>query len=126
MSQALADLPARLPVWLALSDLYLDTEVAAFHPHIVRTLAASPYALDELEYILLHEVHPLLRRNLAGVSGEWAGFDPDWLVASILRRLERPRWWRALSDGWLRGMVRAEWDALRPRIAAARAAAPPL
>jgi hypothetical protein len=38
----------RRPVWIALSDLFLDTDVRLHYASIVGVLAASPCSLDQL------------------------------------------------------------------------------
>lgn len=88
------DVAHRLPVWLALSELYLDTELSsAALAHIAAVLAASPYTIGELRYILLHEVHPACVANLLTVAGVWSGFDADWLRQRIQDRSRaRLRW----------------------------------
>ena len=88
------DLANRLPVWTALSEIYLDTELSPDQLELLaKTLAASPYSRDELEHILLAELHPVLAMNLLAVAGVWAGFDAGWLQARILARSgARFRW----------------------------------
>jgi hypothetical protein len=114
------EVPAsRVPVWLALSELYLDTDVSAFHADITRTLAASPYSLEALQAILFDEVHPALHTNLLQVAGEWAGFDEDWLLAHLHAVCARPLWRRRLSRLSL-GLVRDDWHAIRAQIQALR------
>lgn len=109
------DIEARTPVWAALSDLYLDTDVARFYDHIVETLAASPYPLDELERILFREIHPALYPNLLSVAGEWAGFDEDWLTARILAiRVQSS--WRHCASRLFEREIRDIWRQLAPRI----------
>ena len=49
---------SRIPVWRALSELYLDTDAAALYPQIAETLADSPYALDALHDMLRYDIHP--------------------------------------------------------------------
>ena len=121
------ELEARRPVWLALSDLYLDTGVQLFREGNARTLAASPYGLDELDAILREEVHPACEVNLTCVAGEWAGFDADWLERRILRGGPPPRtWWqrcwRALILGNLVPVkVPTEWIDWRADVARLRA-----
>ena len=100
-----SDLEGRRPVWLALSDLFLDTDVNLLREGSTRTLAASPYSLEELDAILREEVCPACSFNLREVAGEWAGFDADWLERRILRGGPPPRpWWRRLGRyltlGW--------------------------
>ena len=54
----LSDLDGRRPVWLALSDMFLDTDTALFREANTRQMAESPYSLDELDTILCEEVYP--------------------------------------------------------------------
>lgn len=110
---------ARIPVWNALSDLYLDTDVTLSHDHIVRTLAASPYPLDELHEMLMYDVHPALYRNLMSVAGEWAGFDEVWLVERIATVRRQPRWRRRITH-WFARDIGAQWRTLEPMIRASR------
>ena len=57
MHAASLELERRRPVWAALSDLFLDTELeAADHQRIAHVLAASGYPESELERILCREV----------------------------------------------------------------------
>ena len=113
---------ARVPVWIALSGLYLDTEVEAFHDAIAATLAASPFPLDELQAMLIHDVHPVLFTNLMAPAGVWDGFDEDWLVERIRARGGRRR--RGLS-AWFRSDIDAQWRAVAAKIAALRGHAGP-
>jgi hypothetical protein len=86
MKPAAEDLDNRRRVWEALSDLYLDTDTSLSRQWRANILAACPYSLQELERILIEEVHPVCRSNLLCLAGEWAGFDQQWLEARILRR----------------------------------------
>jgi hypothetical protein len=64
------DIVNRRPVWEALSNLYLDTELSVDDLALMgMQLAASPYTADELECILLTEVHPVCVGNLRQVVG---------------------------------------------------------
>jgi hypothetical protein len=119
-------LATRLPVWQALSEFWLDTELDdGALASIARTLAASPYSLDDLEAIHLHEVAPALHANLASVAGEWAGFDLQLLQqrcqAHALRRA-RPlhRLWVRLLRGRVRALTGRDWSHVRAAIAALR------
>ena len=113
------DADPRIPVWNALSDLYLDTDVTLSHECIVRTLAASPYPLDELHEMLMYDVHPALYPNLMSVAGEWAGFDEAWLVERIATVRRQPRWRRRITH-WFARDIGAQWRTLEPMIRAAR------
>ena len=109
----------RIPIWIALSDLYLDTDVALSHDCIARTLAASPYSLDDLHEMLMYDVHPALYPNLMSVAGEWAGFDEAWLVERIATIRRQPRWRRRISHWFVRD-IGTQWRTLAPMIRAAR------
>lgn len=81
----------RREVWIALSDLFLDTDVRLSFAYIARVAAESKYSLEELEAICRDEVAPIVESNLLEIAGDWAGFPEDWLVGSITRRLaEKP------------------------------------
>ncbi len=122
MPAACDDIDARIPVWVALSDLYLDTDVTLSYDHIVRTLAASPYPLDALHEMLMYDVHPALYMNLMSVAGEWAGFDETWLLERIEAVRRQPRWRRRISH-WFARDIGVQWRALVPMIVDARSAA---
>jgi len=65
-----------MPVWEALSDFFLDTELQeADYQRIASVLTCSSYTIAEIEEILRYEVYPALRWNLLAIAGEWAGFD---------------------------------------------------
>ena len=123
MLTAPSDLACRRPVWLALSDLFLDTDVQLLRAHNTRSLAGSPYSLDELDAILREEVYPAREFNLAQVAGEWAGFGADWLERRILCGGPPPRtWWRYLTLGWIIPVqLPTEWTDWRTEVARLRA-----
>ena len=98
----------RLPVWVALSDFFLDTELdEKDHQRISEVLASSPYSIQDIEDILRFEVYPVLIWNLRSMAGEWAGFDRDWLQEQIQPRLNRRPKIRMPMLQW--GMVRDHW-----------------
>jgi hypothetical protein len=76
-------LKKRKAVWIALSDLFLDTDVSLAYGYIGRVCADSAFTLDELKEILMDEVAPVCSRNLLSVAGEWSGFEEEWLVSAI-------------------------------------------
>lgn len=118
MNAAAADLAARRPVWLALSALYLDTDVREHYAEAARACAASPYSLAELQAILLDEVNPVLHTNTWQPAGVWQAFCPEWLCAEILRRQRQPRWWRRLAG---REVPRHHWPCVAALIQQQRA-----
>ena len=80
-------------MWLALSELWLDTELERPDlERIARVMSDSGLSDAELREAYLLEVAPVVYLNLWSVAGEWAGFDEEWLCSAILRnRRERPR-----------------------------------
>lgn len=76
----------RRDVWIAVSDLFLDTDVRLSYPYVARVLAASPYSMDQLESIFQNEVAPAVESNLFDIAGEWAGFPEAWLIDTITAR----------------------------------------
>lgn len=119
------DLANRQPAWEALADLFLDTDTSLSRAWRVGQLAQAPYSIEQLEWMLVHEVYPVCKYNLWSVAGEWAGFDPDWLRTRILKRLNS-RWRLPPAFNLGRYTVHAslEWRATRQAIQQARKAAP--
>ena len=85
-----AEIAVRRPVWVALSELWLDSVLQDRDlTHIARVLRDSGYDRETLEAILFEEVAPVVYRNLYSVAGEWMGFDEDWLCGEIRGALRR-------------------------------------
>ncbi len=107
----------RMPVWEALSELFLDNELQpADHERIAQALAATDYSVEEIEVILIAEVCPVCRWNMISVAGEWAGFDRDWLREKISPRLgKRPLLWRLFiyRHRWMYGR---HWNKIKTRL----------
>jgi hypothetical protein len=128
------DLAARRPVWLALAELFLDTDVRFGYVAVAAALAESTYSLEELRRILDDEVTPALQGNLLQMAGEWAGFDEEWMVEQVSARVGKRRWlpafvntspdWRAVAG--LVSLLRAlpDDDARKRRASAWRALLP--
>lgn len=123
MRTASEDLANRRVAWEALSDLYLDTDISHARRWRAGKLAPLPYSTDELEGILVEEVHPVCRWNLFCVAGAWAGFDQEWLESKILARLRSPlRNLRCVRLGRLPSEVSCEWNLTKAEISALRKA----
>jgi hypothetical protein len=86
----LEELERRRPVWSALSDLFLDTEVRPAHAWRARVCARSGFDVPALRAIFDDELHPLLYSNPLSLAGEWAGFDDAWLEGAIVSRRALP------------------------------------
>lgn len=120
-----ADLGARVPVWEALSELFLDTDTSLSRRRRATQLAASPYSIEQLEYILVEEVYPVCKYNLWAAAGDWEAINPDWLKSKILGRLSSPfRVFNALNIGRLTVHSSPEWQATKHAVIALRAASP--
>ena len=82
-----AELARREPVWLALSEFYLDTELQPTDFRRIRAVFdQSGYSAQEIRRIDYEEVGPVLYGNLLSVVGEWAGFDEAALLAAVHKR----------------------------------------
>ena len=88
----MTDKQSRHAVWLALSELFLDTT----HSHealqrIEDILRASPFDLATLDHIMRDEVFVVCGPNLFSIAGEWAGFDAAQVIAECtLASTRRP------------------------------------
>ena len=102
----------RMPVWSALSEFFLDTELRDDdHRRIADVLARSPYSESALWEILRFEVYPPCHWNLLHVAGGWAMFGDDGLLERVAPRCgKRPRFtWPLLH----RRMFHEHWDKVR-------------
>ena len=108
----------RRPVWIALSELWLDTELSAADlDRIAGVLRASPYSLEEIDAIHWEEVAPVVWVNALSVAGVWDAFDADWLAERCARAADRRgRWKERLVSRALRAWGHAEYDAVRERL----------
>jgi hypothetical protein len=82
----LSDPSERTPrelLWIALSDLFLDTETRWFLPHVAGLAVRHGFSWSQVQSILEDELTPVLGDNLTDVAGEWAAFDPEWLLKSL-------------------------------------------
>jgi hypothetical protein len=102
----------REDVWVAMSNLYLDTDIELFIEPCASVLADSPFSREELARILFEEVHPALVLNLMSVAGEWGFFEKAWLCERILRQQTARAWRRWLARRLLRKYPRALWPRL--------------
>ncbi len=82
------DINTRKPVWSALSELWLDTELEERDlDRIAEIMFQSGYSIEELHKIYQTEVAPIVYINLLSPAGEWAGFDELWLHEKIISAL---------------------------------------
>lgn len=72
-----SDVEKRLPLWEALSELFLDTELDdTSHGRIAAVIVASGYTPEEIHHILWKEVFPAVGNNLRSVAGSGQVFTP--------------------------------------------------
>ncbi len=112
----------RHAVWIAMSELFLDTEHSpASLRSIFDVLMAAPFDLVTLEGIFVDEVCPVCFSNLRSVAGVWDGFDPDQLIAECQKTKERRPSFARLGRFLRRQAIRThipEWQHLRQRLQA--------
>lgn len=102
------ELERRRPLWSAMSDLFLDTEVRWSVPSVAKACADSGYDAAALERIFWGEVFPEAIGNLLQVAGEWGLLELD--EAALVRRAEAGSRLSPLrhASAW---MVESEWKA---------------
>lgn len=84
------DIENRKPIWAALSEFYLDTELSgADFDRIAIIFKNSGLPAADIRQIDLLEVFPVLRPNLLSVAGVWDGFDEAWLFSECQKRYAR-------------------------------------
>ncbi|WDO14542.1 hypothetical protein MH928_07550 [Flavobacterium sp. WW92] len=83
-------LSERKPIWISLSQFYLDTELKDNDfTDIAFKIIESPYTFEEVKKINQHEIFPVLQNNLLSIADEWAGFDEEWLIEEITKRINK-------------------------------------
>ncbi|MBL8536874.1 MAG: transglycosylase domain-containing protein [Hyphomonadaceae bacterium] len=80
----------RAPVWAALSDLFVDTDVSIFYSDIVQALRKSRFTPEEVEHILFDEVGPVFYTNLIAENRVWSAWPPEQVRDLVLDFLELP------------------------------------
>ena len=122
------EIKTREPIWLALSELWLDTELTERDlNHIASVMAESNYSLGELRDIYLYEVAPVLYPNILSVAGEWAGFDEEWLYGKVKEEVRRSsparRFFHRLKKPLMTYATERHWRALAEKVREQRASA---
>jgi hypothetical protein len=116
------EIARRLPVWAALSNLFLDTQLQPDdHRRIAAAIRRAGYSTAEADAILRDEVTPVFHANLLSFAGEWVSWSDGDVRAAILEGLRRRRttfWPRFTWPGKFRAdrqtaMVRKDWDKVK-------------
>ncbi len=115
------NLSERKKIWIAFSDLFLDTDVSLCYENISDICAKSEYSLAELNNILENEVAPVCSTNLHSVASEWIAFDEAWLINTIAEKLlKNPsiigRFFKPLKNLWLKKYINQHWTVLEAQI----------
>lgn len=91
---------AREQLWVAMSDLWLDTELPEERlAQIADVVRRSGLNRAELDSVFENELAPFLGANHLQTAGEWEGFDPAWVCEEARRRTGRPSLVARLSAG---------------------------
>ncbi len=89
-----AEYERRKPLWTALSELWLDTELDRTDIERIADVALeSAYSIAELNEIYLYEVAPVVYSNLLTPAGIWTAFDEQWLHIAARKNAENRRAW---------------------------------
>ena len=113
-----AEFERRWPVWHALSELYLDTELQpSDYRGIAQRLRRSGYSVPELRQILEDEVGPAFVFNLLEVAGEWAPWTEEEVRRIMIRSSKALPPMRWLKRRMFRRHLEAEWVKLAPLLA---------
>ena len=111
-------------VWIALSDLFVDTELS--YEYIARRVAHLDVKV--LELILYLEVAPICIGNmLTPIPLVWSGFDEEALVLEIekhLQKLQNSGFYRVQTRFkviFYKGMLHSEWSKVVAEIHLAQA-----
>ena len=110
----------RQEVCIAMSDLFLDTDVTRFQDNILQVCRASGFDLATLDDIFIRDVYPACIANLYDIGGEWSSFEAKALIRGIERRQGRLLFGRfSLWLRWSRArdMV-PEWFRIRTLLSA--------
>lgn len=106
------DINKRKPVWYALSNLFLDTELdEKDYQMIVRELLLSEYSVEKIEEILFDEVYPVCIVNLTNAAGIWDQFDEEWLTEKISKRLQKGP--KKKKRRFLKSLIQDDWKAVK-------------
>jgi hypothetical protein len=83
------EIAARKPVWSAVSEMYLDTQLSETDlENIATVIVENNLTISEAKKIDKYEVFPILLPNVLSVAGDWAGFDESWLFEKIIHHIK--------------------------------------
>jgi hypothetical protein len=92
------ELERRVPVWCALAELFLDTELQPTDfARIASVISNTGLSAGDAEKILEDEVAPVFTPNMLGVAGEWAGWPEDFVKERMMAHLNAGAAQRAIA-----------------------------
>ena len=73
---------------------------------------------DTMEHMLHYEIFPVLWTNFLDITGEWIGWDEDWLADQVEKRRENPgnllyRGWMWLWWRYYEGGLMEHWNGIK-------------
>lgn len=69
--------------WVALGEHFLDTETRHLLPLTALACVEAGLAPDAVRESWWSDLFPVVGSNLLDVAGEWAGWNSEWLIASV-------------------------------------------
>ncbi|QLG46141.1 DUF7079 family protein [Costertonia aggregata] len=111
------EIEQRKPIWIAISDFYLDTELDdVSFKYIAKKIHESTFTFEEVKQIDRTDVFPVLYGNLLTVAGIWSGFNEEWLVPTIIENLSKQntlsRFFLKIKYRLFRWMYKEYWEKL--------------
>lgn len=107
------EIELRWPLWVALSDTFLDTELTDdAYRRIAETISASAFHKDEARAIYREDVAPAFAINLLATAGEWSGWDEQYVRERVLEA-RNSLGSRLLVKLLFRGHIRDEWGRIK-------------
>ena len=103
------EIERRLPLWIALSDLFLDTEpIPSTYQHIACTIIDRGFQPENAEAIFREDVAPAFWINLLAPAGEWQGWNDSLVRERVIKSRRSPI---SRFAAWLfcRRIVDEEW-----------------
>lgn len=82
-----SEVAQRLPVWAAMSRVFLDTELSERdYAAIAAAIDQAGFTAVEARAIFKDEVAPAFAVNLRSVAGEWAGWPDEFVRERVLAK----------------------------------------
>jgi len=106
----------RLPLWVALADLFLDGGPEDLAGAIVRAARDGEFSAQDVHDILHHEVGPVFYPNLLAVAGHWGDWGDDFVRETVCAYLAgKPlSWWkRGIARRTINLAIKEEWPAIK-------------